>query len=171
MKSSRTIAYVSLTSAIAVVFAMLSAFLPSKVVPLAVCALCYLIAYEKTRVWGFSVCIIVSNLLIFAFTGFSTTLIINLIVFTPYSIIAVLLKRLSYKTKKTAIIRIFVVFAFFSLVFFALISMGTVIIQFPYENVYWALGVLLPSVLIGLFCVPADYFITTFALYVCSKIM
>ena len=167
---SRTIAYVSISSAVAVVFAMLSAFLPSKIVPLSVCALCYLIAKEKTNWGGALVCIAVSNLLIFAFTGISPTLIINLILFTPYSLLSMLCSKISYKNKKTVALRCIMIFAFFSLAFMLLISMGTVIIQMPYENVLWAVGVLLPSVIMGLFCIPADYFIISITLYVCSKI-
>ena len=167
---SRTVAFISMVSAVALIFAMLSAFLPSKVVPLAVTSLCYLIANKKTGKWGALVCMLVTNLLVFAFTGFGVTLLISLIVFTPYALLAILLEKLNYNTKKTAIIRALIAFIFFSLAFFALISMGTIIIQVPYENVTWLIGVLLPSVIIGAFCVPADYFIISLALYVCAKI-
>ena len=113
---------------------------------------------------------LVSNVLVFFLTGLSATLIINLVMFTPYSLIAMLLGKLTYKTKKSAIVRVLVIFTFFTIAFVALISIGSVVIQFPYENVLWVVGVLLPSVIIGLFCIPADYFIISVTDYVCSKI-
>ena len=110
---ARNVAITGTLTAISVVMMALTCYLPLTIAPLVVISLCYNLAFEKCGVpYG------VMGILASVGVGFLVCaanveiLLIVTVVFVPYSLLSLLMRKLDYSTMKKAIVRIVIVTAF-----------------------------------------------------------
>ena len=116
LSSGRKIAYAAVGTAIAVVMMVLTCYLPITVAPLVMISLCYNIVSDKCGL-GYGIMTILASvgLGFLCCMGNLGVMLVVVVVFVPYSLLCLPLKRLDYSSLKKAFIRIAVIAVFAAL--------------------------------------------------------
>ena len=170
---SRNIAYIAVFCALAVAIVVLTHYvIPAKTVPLALVAFVGLVAFNKTG-WGGGIAFaVVVEILTFFFTGLSVSFFTLSVLFVPYIFMAYAVRKLTYTKIKTAIIRGLIAFAYFALTSFALMSLTVFVTgsQSALFEVQDKIGIWLTAPLFAVFCIPADFFISSVAIIITDRL-
>ena len=116
LSNGRKISYAAVGTAIAVVMMVLTCYLPVTVAPLVMISLCYNIVSEKCGL-GYGILTILASvgLGFLCCIGSIGVMIVVVVVFVPYSLLCLPMKRLDYSSVKKAAIRIVIIAAFAAL--------------------------------------------------------
>lgn len=125
---ARKVAYAAAAAAIATLAAIAAAYLPLTVTPYVLCAFCFYVAFLRCGwVYGFLTIAATALITFFAGGGIDSGYIMLLLIFVPYSVAAVLMKKLTYFKLGQALLRILIVAA--------VINVGLVCTYFTVVNV------------------------------------
>lgn len=116
LSSGRKIAYAAVGTAIAVVMMVLTCYLPVTVAPLVMISLCYNIVSDKCGL-GYGIMTILASVglgFLCCMANIGVMLVV-VIVFVPYSLICLPMKKLDYSSPKKAFARIAVISVFAAL--------------------------------------------------------
>lgn len=114
MSPSKKIAYSAVAVALASIAAVATIFLPLTVVPLILSAFCFYIAFSKCGIVHGIITMVATGLITFFAGGVSLTLILLCVLFMPYTIVTLFIKKFTYFKLVGAIVRILVVAALFN---------------------------------------------------------
>lgn len=131
LSGGRKIAYSAVGTAIAVVMMVLTCYLPLTVAPLVMISLCYNIVSEKCGL-GYGIMTIIASVglgLLCCMSNIGVMLIVA-VVFVPYSLICLPLKKLDYSSLKKALIRIVIIAAFGALCVLWVYLLGSIVAGF-----------------------------------------
>ncbi len=160
--NSKKIALIATLAAVSLAVTVLAAFLPSKIAPLALAALCYLLAFSLVGWAGGVLCGGVVIVLTFVTTGLSSSFFLTVLLFFPYAIIAYLLRKVKY-AKKTIAIRILIVYVCFFAMSYALLRLGSALAGSSLAFLEESVGIWVASAVFALFCMPADFLLVSMA--------
>lgn len=131
VSQGRKVAYTAVGAALSLVMITLTCYLPLTVAPLVMISLCFNIVAEKCGIGYGVLCMAVSVGLGFVICiGAIAVMLIVVVVFVPYSLVCVLLRKLDYSSLKKTLIRIGVVTAFAALETFFVYLLGSLIVGY-----------------------------------------
>ena len=157
-RTTKNITYSAICVALSVVSIILSRYTPAQVVPLALSSLCVYIAFKKCGVIYGALSVIATVAIAFFLCGISITFVFLCALFMPYSIIAFLMQKLSYKVMWQAGIRILVSSVLFCVVFFLIIYLSDFLVGTKIGDLVLKIGKLPTSLIITLTMLPVDLF-------------
>lgn len=131
LSSARKVAYAAVGTAIAVVMMVLTAYLPITVAPLVMISLCYNIVTEKCGlVYGIMTILASIGLGLLCCMANIGVMLVVVVVFVPYSLLCLPLKKLDYTSVKKALIRIAVIAVFAALCVLWVFLLGSLVAGF-----------------------------------------
>ncbi|MDR0426253.1 MAG: hypothetical protein LBH24_03685 [Clostridiales bacterium] len=153
--TTRKITYSAVFTAIACIFMALSHLTPATVTMLVIPALCFYLALKKCGVGYGLVTVGISLLTAAAIDGFvpCASLLIAALVFVPYSLVAFLLQKLSYRVWWQGLVRVLICAALFAAASTALVflvdlvldtTLGALITRFRFVVIPLIAAVTLP---------------------------
>lgn len=127
----RKIAYTAVGTALSLVMIALTCYLPLTVAPLVMISLCYNIVAEKCGAGYGIMCMLASVGLGFVVCiGAIGVMLIVVVVFVPYSILCMFIRKLDYSSVKKALIRIAIIASFGALETFFVYLLGALVMNY-----------------------------------------
>ena len=129
MPPARKVAYSAIGAALSVVMITIAAWLPVTVAPLVLISVCYNIVAEKCGIGYGLITMVVSVALGFLCSAANiAVLVLIAVVFVPYSLLCMLIRRLDYRRVPSAIVRLIVVAAFAALEVLVVYNIGNALV-------------------------------------------
>lgn len=157
---SRTIAQVSVCSALAVIFSLAAYYLPSHIAPLGLSALATCFCFRRTGWIGGLICALSTVAITFAVTSISTSFIFYLVIFFPYSVISHLIRALDYSSLRRFFVRMPIMLAFFFGEGMLMLTAFSFLTATSYSVFSATAGIWLAAAVFALLGFGADFFIT-----------
>lgn len=164
---TRRITYSAVCVAISAVAVLLSQLSPARIVPLVLCSLCFYIAFVRCGVLYGVITAAATMVICFFISGINATFLFLCIVFAPYSALAFLMRKLSYRVTKQLIIRLVVATLFFAVAFVVLMLLFDKLAGTSLTALIDKLGKPLAGVMVVIAVLPVDLFFS----YAAEKIL
>lgn len=174
----RKIAYTAVGTALSLVMIALTCYLPLTVAPLVMVSLCYNIVAEKCGIGYGILCMMASVGLGFVVCiGAIGVMLIVVVVFVPYSIICVFLRKIDFSSIKNTLIRIGIIAAFAALETFFVYLLGSLIVGYVDFGAIidkigsaFAVGYLVITLIVVVLFIAIDWMFVTFSKIIVKKL-
>lgn len=157
MNRTRKITYCAVCAAVAVIAVVICAYTPANIVPLALLSVAFYIAFCTIGVWGL-LSVAVTLIITFFMVGFRDSYVLALVLFTPYSVFAFLMRKIKYEGKKNCVIRAISAVMFFLTEAFVLLMLGGFLTGVDFMLVADKFGIWAVYVLFAVLSLPTDFF-------------
>lgn len=156
--NTRRITYTAVCAALAAMAVIVCAYTPVNIVPLIFYSAAVYISFCAVGAWGLITAVVALAIAFFVSGGFSDTFVLTAVLFTPYAILAFLLRKLNYFDKKKGIVRGVVMFAFFVLEAYLMLLLARFLTGVDLTLIVDKIGVWALFVLFAAVSIPTDFF-------------
>ena len=174
----RKIAYTAVGTALSLIMIAMTCYLPLTVAPLVMISLCYNIVADKCGIGYGVLCMLASVGLGFVICiGAIGVMLIVVVVFVPYSIICVFLRKFDYSSIKYALIRIGIIAVFAALETFFVYLLGSLGVGYVDFGAIidkvggaFAVGYLVITLIVIVLFIAIDWMFVTFGKIIVKKL-
>lgn len=158
--TTRRITYSAVCVALSVVAVLLSQYSPARIVPLVLCSLCFYIAFTRCGVLYGVITMAASIAICFFISGINATFLFLCAVFAPYSVLAYLMRKLSYRVTRQLLVRLLVSAVFFALAFVVMVLLFDKIAGTSLTVLIDKVGKIWAGIMVVVAVLPVDLFFT-----------